>query len=179
MSTTNRQEVLQNRLGPEIQEFKEQCLTLQLATVDAQGNPNVSYAPFAILNGKYHVLISEIARHARNLQAVPKVSLMMIEDESKSRLLFARRRLTFDATATVLDKQSEEGQQVLAALRARHGEMIDNLSQMDDFKVFSFDPTNGLFVKGFGQAFQVSTDDLVNFVHLDEGHRNTKGHVQG
>lgn len=43
--TTNRQEVLQNRLGPEIQEMKQQCKTLQLATVDAKGNPNVSYAP--------------------------------------------------------------------------------------------------------------------------------------
>lgn len=32
--TTNRQEVSQNRLGPEIQEMKQQCKTLQLATVD-------------------------------------------------------------------------------------------------------------------------------------------------
>lgn len=36
--------------------------TLQLATVDAKGNPNVSYAPFIINNGEYQVfLISTIA----------------------------------------------------------------------------------------------------------------------
>ena len=98
---TDRQEVLQNRLGPQIQELKAQAKTILLATLDEQGNPNVSYAPFVIHNGKYVVLISEIARHARNLQQVPKVSLMLIEDESLSRQIFARKRLTFDATAQV------------------------------------------------------------------------------
>nr|WP_206619341.1 hypothetical protein [Aeromonas caviae] len=29
----------------------------------------------------------------------------------------------------------------------------------------------GLFVKGFGQAFRVSGDELVDFVHLVEGHK--------
>ncbi|EJS91506.1 hypothetical protein AAUPMC_03324, partial [Pasteurella multocida subsp. multocida str. Anand1_cattle] len=32
--------------------------------------------------------------YARNLQEVPKVSLMLIEDESQSRQIFARRRLS-------------------------------------------------------------------------------------
>ena len=43
---TDRQEVLQNRLGPQIQELKAQAKTILLATLDEQGNPNVSYAPF-------------------------------------------------------------------------------------------------------------------------------------
>jgi hypothetical protein len=37
--------------------------------------------------------------------------------------------------------------------------------------MFRLKPIQGLFVKGFGQAFQVSGDDLVDFVHLDEGHK--------
>lgn len=173
---TDRQEVLQNRLGPEIQEMKQQCQTLQLATVDKEGNPNVSYAPFVIHNGEYQVLISTIARHARNLLDVPKVSLMIIDDESKSREIFARRRLTFDAVSRVVERHSEEWHAGVAALKARYGEIVDNLSKMQDFNLFSFKPTQGLFVKGFGKAFQVSTDDLVSFVHLDEGHREEVGH---
>ncbi|AKD37819.1 hypothetical protein I926_02445 [Pasteurella multocida subsp. multocida OH4807] len=168
--TTNRQEVLQNRLGPEIQELKAQCKTIMLATVGSDGNPNVSYAPFAISNGEYQVFISTIARHARNLQDVPKVSLMLIEDESKSRQIFARRRLSFDATARVVERETDEWKEGIAALKARQGNLIDELSRMKDFHLFSFKPTQGLFVKGFGQAFQVSNDDLVSFVHLDEGH---------
>lgn len=169
--STDRQEVLQNRLGPEIQEFKEQCKTIVLATLDAQGNPNVSYAPFVINNGEYQVLISTVARHARNLMEVPKVSLMLLEDESKSREIYARRRLTFDASVRMLARHSEEWEQSVQALQARHGEIVENLSKLEDFNLFCFKPIAGLFVKGFGKAFQVSPDELVNFVHLDEGHR--------
>lgn len=173
--TSNRQEVLQNRLGPEIQELKAQALTIMLSTVDQDGNPNVSYAPFVINNGEYQVLISTIARHARNLLEVPKVSLMIIEDESKSRQIFARRRLSFDATVRVLERHSEEWEQAIVALKARQGNLVDELAKMQDFNVFCFKPELGLFVKGFGQAFQVSDDDLVNFVHLQEGHKE-EGH---
>lgn len=169
--TTDRQEVLQNRLGPEIQEFKQACKTIVLATVDSEGNPNVSYAPFAIHHGEYQVLISTIARHARNLLEVPKVSLMLLEDESKSREIYARRRLTFDASARLVERHSEEWKAGIMALKERHGEIVENLSQLEDFNLFCFKPQQGLFVKGFGKAFQVSADELVNFVHLDEGHR--------
>ncbi|AHG85401.1 hypothetical protein F544_1660 [Bibersteinia trehalosi USDA-ARS-USMARC-190] len=169
---TNRQEVLQNRLGPEIQEMKQQVKTLVLATLDKNGTPNVSYAPFVIHNGEYRVLISTIARHARNLQEVPKVSLMLIDDESKSREIFARRRLTFDATARTVERHSNEWEECITLLKARHGDLVSELANMLDFNVFSFKPEHGLFVKGFGKAFDVSVDDLVSFVHLDQGHLN-------
>lgn len=174
--TTDRQEVLQNRLGPEIQEMKQAVRTLVLSTVDSEGKPNVSYAPFVINNGEYQVLISSIARHARNLQEVPKVSLMLVDDESKSREIFARRRLTFDASSRLVDRDSEEWVSGIAALKARHGDLVEDLSQMLDFNLFSFKPEHGLFVKGFGKAFDVSVDDLVSFVHLEEGHL-TQGHL--
>lgn len=172
---TDRQEVLQNRLGPEIQELKQNTKTLVLATLDKEGNPNVSYAPFVINNGEYQVLISTIARHARNLIEVPKVSLMLLEDESASRIIYARRRLTFDATARVIERDSDEWKQGVELLKQRHGEIVDDLSSMEDFKLFSFKPSHGLFVKGFGKAFDVSTDDLVSFVHIDEGHKKIEG----
>ncbi|MCY6397762.1 heme utilization protein HutZ [Actinobacillus pleuropneumoniae] len=171
MTAKNHQEVLQNRLGPEIQELKKNIQTIVLSTVDKDGNPNVSYAPFVINNGEYQVLISTIARHARNLTEVPKVSLMLIDDETKSRQIFARRRLTFDATSRLIEREGEEWESGLKALKARHGDLIDELSKMKDFNLFSFKPTQGLFVKGFGKAFEVSSDDLVNIVHLDEGHK--------
>lgn len=166
-----KQERLQGRLGPEIQEFRQERRTLQLATVDADGRPNVSYAPFVQNQDGYFVLISEIARHARNLQVNPSVSIMMIEDEGGSKQLFARKRLTFDAAAKVVERDSEQWNQVIEQLQERFGEIIDGLSQLQDFVLFNFKPEHGLFVKGFGQAYQVSGDDLVDFVHLQEGHK--------
>ena len=144
---------------------------MQLATVDEEGRPNVSYAPFVQNQEGYFVLISEIARHARNLKANPNVSIMMIEDEDTSKQLFARKRLTFDAAATVVERDSQQWTQVVAQMKERFGKIIDGLSQLQDFVLFNMKPEQGLFVKGFGQAYQVSGDDLVDFVHLQEGHK--------
>jgi hypothetical protein len=166
-----KQERLQGRLGPEIKEFRQERRTLQLATVDEEGRPNVSYAPFVQNQEGYFVLISDIARHARNLKANPQVSLMMIEDEESSKQLYARKRLTFDAQASVVGRETELWTQVVGQMQERFGEIIDGLSQLQDFSLFNLKAENGLFVKGFGQAYQVSGDDLVDFVHLQEGHK--------
>ncbi|MGF1750146.1 MULTISPECIES: heme utilization protein HutZ [Vibrio] len=166
-----KQERLQGRLGPEIKEFRQTRKTIQLATVDGEGCPNVSYAPFVQNQDGYFVLISQIARHARNLQVNPNVSLMMIEDESESKQLFARKRLTFDAVATVVERDTQQWHAVVAQMQTRFGEIIDGLSQLQDFVLFNLKAEQGLFVKGFGQAYQVSGEDLVDFVHLQEGHR--------
>lgn len=169
-----KQERLQNRLGPEIKEFRESCQTIQLATVDANGNPNVSYAPFALLDDGYYVLISQIAKHARNLLENPKVSLMMIEDEAASKTIYARKRLTFEANVVIVERETARWQEAVVGLKDRFGEIVDGLSGLEDFKMFRLEPTQGLFVKGFGKAFQVSSDDLVDFVHLTEGHKRVK-----
>ncbi|UQV24631.1 heme utilization protein HutZ [Vibrio sp. J383] len=166
-----KQERLQGRLGPEIKEFRQERRTLQLATVDEEGRPNVSYAPFVQNQEGYFVLISDIARHARNLKANPQVSLMMIEDEESSKQLYARKRLTFDAQASIVERETELWTQVIGQMQERFGEIIDGLSQLQDFSLFNLKAENGLFVKGFGQAYQVSGDDLVDFVHLQEGHK--------
>lgn len=169
-----KQERLQGRLGPEIKEFRQERKTIQLATVDEEGRPNVSYAPYVQNQDGYFVLISQIARHARNLEKNPNVSLMMIEDESDSKQLFARKRLTFDAVASIVERDTEQWQAVIVQMQDRFGEIIDGLSQLQDFILFNLKAEQGLFVKGFGQAYQVSGDDLVDFVHLQEGHRKVE-----
>lgn len=123
---------------------------------------------------RYFVLISQIARHARNLLENPNVSLMMIEDEDSSKQLFARKRLTFDAVATVVERDTEMWQQVVGQMKDRFGEIIDGLSQLEDFVLFNLKAEQGLFVKGFGQAYQVSGDDLVDFVHLQEASQENR-----
>lgn len=166
-----KQERLQGRLEPEIQEFRQERRTLQLATVDGEGRPNVSYAPFVQNQEGYFILISHIARHARNLDINPHVSLMMIEDESSSKQIYARQRLTFDAVASVVPRESTLWRQVIGQMQQRFGEIIDGLSQLQDFSLFQLKVEQGLYVKGFGQAYQVSGDDMVDFVHLQEGHK--------
>ena len=167
----NKQQRLQGRLEPEIREFRDQSHTLVLATVDEQGNPNVSYAPFALLEDGYYILISEMARHTRNLLANPKISLMMVEDEQDSRTLFARKRLTFDANPELVTRDTPAWVAGIEALHQRFDDTVLGLSQLADFHLYRLVPIKGLFVKGFGQAFAVSGDDLIDVLHLTDGHK--------
>ena len=171
MNPEIKQERLQSRLGPEIKEFRESRRTLQLATVSKEGKPNVSYTPFALIDGSYYILISKIARHACNLLENPQVSFMMIEDESGLKMVHARKRLTYEANAEIIERETAQWQTVIDSMKEKFGEIIDNLSNMADFTLFHLAPKNGLFVKGFGKAFQVGSDDLIDVVHLDQGHQ--------
>ncbi len=161
---------IQSRLGAEIQAFREACHCLVLATTDEDNRPNVSYAPFALAEKGYYILVSDLARHGQNLKQQSYLSLMMLEDESQSKALYARRRLSFDAKAHWISRDQTEWQKAIEALRLRHGEIIDDLSQLGDFNLYRLTPEKGRYVKGFGQAFNVSGEDLISIVHLDEGH---------
>ncbi|WP_367888879.1 iron-sulfur cluster assembly scaffold protein, partial [Aeromonas salmonicida] len=77
------------------------------------------------------------------------VSLMLIEDETGARELFARKRLTFDALAEVVARDDVRWSQAIAALEGRFGEIVKGLSNLKDFVLFRLKPEQGLFVKGF------------------------------
>ena len=166
----DKAERLQNRLGPEIQEFRDARNTLQLGTVDKDGKPHTSYAPFAFSEQGYYILVSDLATHGQNLKMSKAVSIMMIEDESEARSIFARRRLSFDTNAELIERESEQWKQGIDVMQTRLGEMIDNLSQLGDFRLYRLNPVNGRYVKGFGQAFDVTGEDMLSIVHLNEGH---------
>lgn len=165
-----RRERLQSRLEPEVREFRDSRQTLQLATITPDGIPNASYAPFAFDSQAYYILVSDIAAHGRNLKTNSHVSILMIEDESECKQIYARKRLTFDAKAELVDRRSDCWALGIDALKSRFGELIDDLSQLGDFNLYRLVPEAGRYVKGFGQAFVISGDDMLDFVHLSEGH---------
>ena len=174
----DKAERLQNRLGPEIQEFRDSCKTMQLGTVDDDGKPHTSYAPFAFSEKGYYILVSDLATHSQNIKKCKAVSIMMIEDESNARSIFARRRLSFDTNAELIQRDCEQWKLGIEILQARLGEMIDSLSQLNDFRLYRLNPVFGRYVKGFGQAFDVSGEDMLSIIHLDEGHvKNMKDHI--
>ena len=175
MPLINKQARLQGRLLPEIDELRDSCQSLQLATLNGQ-KPHASYAPFAYNEAGYFILISDIAQHGQNLKTAKEISFMMLEDESAAKSIFARRRLSFESKAQCVDKNSELGMQGINALQQRFGEMIMQLSQLKDFNLYLLKPLKGRFVKGFGKAFEISGDELNQLSHLQGGHQ--KGHTK-
>ncbi|MDB1124418.1 heme utilization protein HutZ [Vibrio algarum] len=170
----NKQQRIQNRIGSEIVEFRQQQKTLQMATLTYDGCPHVSYTPFVYLPDGYYILISDIAKHGQNIKSHQKVSIMMIEDEQDSRSIYARKRLSFDTTANLVHRESDSWWEAIRALEQRFGEIVSNLSKLGDFHMYQLIPEKGRFVKGFGKAFDVTGSDLVDIVHLDEGHIKNK-----
>lgn len=170
VSTQEKNQRLRERLLPEIESFKAERSTLQLATQNKAGVPNASYAPFALADDGFYILVSELARHGVNLKESSMVSVMLLEDETEAKSVFARKRLTFDAVAELVARNSLGFDKGVEALSARFGEMIDNLAKLSDFNLFKLNPQQGLYVKGFGQAFSLTGSELLDVNWKRDGH---------
>ena len=164
---------MQQRLSEEVVDFINSRKSLQLSTIADDGSPYASYAPFALGDECLYVLISEIAVHAINLQHNPKASILIIQDEDSAEELFARIRVNYSVDAEQLAVDSERWHAGIAVLSQRHGDRIDSLSQLSDFKLFMLKPTGGRFVKGFGRAYSLAGGTLAGEVlsHMSDGHK--------
>lgn len=156
----------------EYQTFTELVKSVMLATNDAQGNPNVSYAPFVIDADKnIYVFVSGMSVHTQNIQTNGKASVMFIEDESETKQIFARRRLTYDCTASLFEKENSEWNLIVDKFVERFGNLIETLQSLPDFRIFQLTPYKGLFVIGFGAAYRISGENLDDLIHITgEGH---------
>ncbi|WP_087017989.1 heme utilization protein HutZ [Thaumasiovibrio subtropicus] len=170
MNPEVKQARLESRLVPEMQEFRDNCLTLQLATIGKNGLPSASYAPFAFDEAGFYILVSDLAAHGQNLKHNKSLSIMMIDDEQDAKSIFARRRLSFDTAAQLIERDTPAWAAGIQTLTNRFGEMIDNLSNLGDFRLYLLTPEKGRYVKGFGKAFDVTGFEMVDIVHLNEGH---------
>lgn len=170
-SPTIEQSDLNMSLTAEILAFQVTRKTLQLATMNKNGLPNVSYAPFVHLQDGYYILISELAAHTQNILNNPNVSLMMIEDEVETQNIYARKRLTFTAKAVVVSCETGRWKEVITSMVEKLGETAQMLSQLSDFHLIRLETEGGLYVKGFGKAYQISANSLIDFVHLNKGHQ--------
>jgi heme iron utilization protein len=141
--------------------FIEAFESLILATVSAESFPNASYAPFVRDEAKnFYIYVSGLAIHTRNLLAVPRASILLIEDESNCDRIFARTRLSFECTATVVERESQNWNEIVDRFASRFGETIEPMRSLADFQVFQLTPHQGRFVRGFGAIYQIEGDDL-------------------
>jgi heme oxygenase (biliverdin-IX-beta and delta-forming) len=164
---------LESKIQQEIMDIINARKSLMLSTLDQDGLPYASYAPFAMGEDCLYVLISEIAVHGKNLQLHPQASVLIIEDEETATELFARLRVFYRVQAELIEPDTADWQQGLHCLQDRHGDRIMSLSQLSDFKLFRLHPQTGRYVKGFGKAYQIEGGTLTgeSLAHLRGGHK--------
>jgi putative heme iron utilization protein len=141
--------------------------TAQLATVDSDGNPESSYAPYIWIEQACYLYLSDLAKHAKNLTANPAISLLFIEDEKSARNLFARRRIILKGEVRQVARESPLFQTAMAEFRRQFGDFIDVIEPLQDFRLFQINPQSGRFIRGFAQAFELTGPGLNQIAHID------------
>jgi hypothetical protein len=148
----------------------ESAKTLQLATLDGEGEASLSYAPFVRdAAGNFYVFISGLASHTQEMLQHPLLAVMVIADEQDTRQIFARTRATYRCAAQVVAREAAQYAQVLDAMEARFGNVVGLLRGLGDFVMFRLQPQSGRFVMGFGQAFVLVGEGLREVQHIGAG----------
>lgn len=176
MNHTNTQEDIQKKakpLTPKIKELIANTKSVILATVDAEGNPNSSYAPFIQVDNTFYILVSFMAKHTKNLAEGKNASVMFIEDETATKQIYARERLTIEAETSRVERDSEAWNQIVDKMKAAHGKVVDVISEMKDFILIGLHPVKGSYVNGFGSAYFVD-ENLEILEHRNDVNHQTK-----
>lgn len=149
------------------QKFPQEFQSLVICTVDKDGMPNASYTPFIMDEQKnIYIYVSGLSSHTQNLHAFPKASVLFVEDEAKTQQIFARRRLSFDCEANLIERDTQLWLQIVSQFKTRFGNIIEMLEQLPDFRIFQLKPKSGRFVVGFGAAYEVDPNDFNNLIHV-------------
>jgi putative heme iron utilization protein len=159
-----------NELVSAQQEFlalRDQARSALLATVAEERCPAASYAPLVWLDGHCYLFLSELALHTRNLKRCPSISLMLIEAEGDAANPFARRRIMFEGSVLVIARDDLLFEQVLTEFHRRFGKVMTLIEPLPDFSLFRVCLRAGRFVRGFGQAYDLSGEYLDELVHID------------
>lgn len=147
--------------------FTESFHSLIISSMTKEGTPYVSYAPFVTYDDTYYILISQMAKHYHNLVEHHHASIMFIEDESKAQSIFFRKRLSYEVIAHL----EEKDEQVVEAMKQRHGHMVDQLLTLD-FRIMRMEIKKGLLVLGAGRAYVVDDQGhIVDQAGRGQGHQ--------
>lgn len=151
----------------EYEKFPETIASIIISTVNEQGIPNASYTPYWRDDSQnIYIYVSGLSTHTKNIYANPHVSVLFIEDEAKTSQIFARRRLSFDCTASLIERETEDWNYIVENFQERFGEIIELLRGLSDFRIFKLTPSAGRFVIGFGAAYHISGDHLNQLVQI-------------
>ena len=156
----------QKKLLQTYQAFPGQFGSIMLGTVSAEGLPQASYAPCVVDDARnIYIFVSGLSAHTQNLSATGKASALFIEDESKTTQIFARKRLSYDCTGSLLPRGSEQWDAIAQQFAERFGNIIKIMIDLPDFRIFQLKPQGGRFVMGFGAAYDIDPSNLDQLIH--------------
>lgn len=156
-------------------ELLEGYQSVVLGTQGSNGYPFSSYAPFYYDGEQVYIFLSNIATHAKNIQAIPQASAFFIEDENTCKNIFARKRISLQCDVTSVSREEETFfNTVMAHFQSKFdADMVTMLIGMKDFNLYALKPIYGEATFGFGEAYNIGGEKMNELVARtgDSGHK--------
>lgn len=126
------------------------------------GEPAVSMVPFVLPAGDTQPLIhvSALAPHTRDMQAHPRVSLLVMAEPGDGVSPQALPRVALQADARFLPRDGAAHAAARAAYLARFPDAATTF-ELGDFSLVALQPVSARLVAGFGRAHALVGDALV------------------
>ncbi|MCX2682686.1 HugZ family heme oxygenase [Campylobacter sp. MIT 21-1685] len=160
---------LQKEINDFIMSFHSVCL----ATINTHSQVICSYAPFVRSEFGDFIYISEVSEHFAAIKNYPEnIEAMFLEDESKAVSPILRKRLRYRVKASFVER-GKLFDQVFDEFERQTGGAngIKTIRAMLDFHLIRFEFGKGRFVKGFGQAFDISNTGEITQVGAKMPHK--------
>ena len=157
-----------------LSELLTEYQSVVLGTQGSNGYPFSSYAPFYYDGEQVYIFISNIATHAKNIQATPQASALFIEDESKNENIFARKRISLQCDVTSVSRDEEKFNTVMENFQHKFdANMVTMLMGMKDFNLYALKPIYGEATFGFGEAYNIGGEKMDELVTRtgESGHK--------
>ena len=147
--------------------LRDSVLSLQLATVTTDGKPEASYAPCVWVEGNFYLFLSRLSSHTANLAQNPSISLLLIEDAAAVSNYFARKRASLHGKARAVAREDKAFATIMQAFHRRFGKVMEIIEPLPDFYLFRVEAESGSFIRGFGQAYELSGAGLDQLTPVD------------
>ena len=155
-------------MAKNLNEFLEQIKSLTISSLDENGYPFSSYAPYVKYNNKYYVYLSLMAKHSSNLTQNKIASIFFCEDEQDCKNIFAKKRVSIQCETLKLAQNTQNEEEILNEFKAKFSEeMVKKKKKMGDFYLFEFTPFYGEAVFGFGKAYNLGGENFEEFVQRE------------
>ena len=152
---------------PEYNHFAEQFKSVILSSVNKDGSPHASYAPFVRdFEGRFYIFVSDLAKHTQNILTNNRVSILFIQNEEETAQPFARQRLTFDCVTELIERDEVIWKNTMSIFVQKFGKFMETLMSLADFALIKIKPSSGIYVKGFGDTYSIKGDNLDQIEHL-------------
>lgn len=125
------------------------------------GAPNIAMVAVAFADdfSEFYIHVSKLGKHTRDMEADPRVSLLLTETDDLRADPQTLTRLSLQGTAEMLPRTAPGYERVRNIYLSRFPQ-AEQFFSLGDFNIWTVRPKGGRFVAGFAQAFNVTPEAL-------------------